>query len=191
MEAPPQMPQTSAYLIFCGLINQASTQKLLASVNESLNAQSKDIHLFFQSYGGYVGDAVALYDFFRSLPQLSARLTIYNAGTIRSAAVTAYLGAERRLVAPCATFMLHRCMHVEALSGATAVRLRAAADDVMRDDAISREIIERHVTDLAGGWWDTLQDGALYFSAKEALAAHIATEEGDWSPPRGAHIKVL
>jgi len=85
-DAPMPSP---TFITFCGRINEDTAAKIMAALTEAIAEHSTHVHMLWQSYGGFVGDAVALYNFFQSL---RVDLTLYNTGTVQSAAVTAYLG---------------------------------------------------------------------------------------------------
>lgn len=101
---PPVIPEI-VYAAFCGDIAQATAAKVVAGLTNAMGAKSKHVHLLFQTAGGYVGDGVFLYNFFRAVP---IELTLYNVGQISSAGIIAYLGAKHRKTTRNATFMLHR-----------------------------------------------------------------------------------
>jgi len=72
----------------------------------------------------------------------------------------------------------------------TAAQFRSIAESLVKDDAITKAILKRNTT-LDDGWWESLGDGARYFSAQEAIAAKIATGIGHFAPPANVQIKVL
>src|SRR2546425_368696 len=141
MAMPPPMPGAQAFIVLCRQINQVSARNMMAAVTEAINEHKTHVHILLQSYGGFAADAVALYEFFRSLP--TDFITLYNTGTIRSSAVTAYLGAERRLTTPDATFMIHRCTYQEPKLTGTAIYFGSIADGLVHDDLVVKTIIER------------------------------------------------
>src|ERR1700690_3651329 len=102
---PPGLPP-EVYAVFCGGIEKATAQKIVNSLTIAIGGKVKHVHLLFQSAGGYVGDGVFLYNFFRSIP---IELTLYNAGQISSAGVIAYLGGKARKTTTNATFMFNKC----------------------------------------------------------------------------------
>jgi ATP-dependent protease ClpP protease subunit len=78
------------WAVYCGDINAANTAKLVNGLTVVSSSGSKRIHIF-QSWGGYVGDGVFLYN---ALKKLSVEVVLYNAGQVASAATLAYLGAH-------------------------------------------------------------------------------------------------
>jgi ATP-dependent Clp protease protease subunit len=97
-------PPTEAYAMFSGEINQDTTRKIFDSVTAASAQGFSQVHLLFQSYGGFVGDGISLYNFFKTLP---LELTIYNTGAIHSIAAIAYLGARKGKASARAAFMIH------------------------------------------------------------------------------------
>src|SRR5713101_5441023 len=124
----PTLP-AEVYAVYCGGIDQAGAQKIVHSLTAAIGANVKHIHVLFQSAGGYVGDGVFLYNFFRTIP---IQLTLYNVGQVSSAGVIAYLGAKGRKTSPRATFMFHRSTNSPQF--ATATKLEKIAKSLILDD---------------------------------------------------------
>ena len=83
----PDAPK-ELYGMFAGPIDQAAAQRISNAMTLAINNGVEGIHLLFQSGGGNVGDGIYIFNLFRSLP---ISLTLYNAGSIASVAVIAYL----------------------------------------------------------------------------------------------------
>ena len=58
-------------------------------------------------------------------------------------------------------------------------------DSLAKEDAITKEILERHII-THDGWWESLEDGALYFTAEGAITAKMATRRGSFAPGKCA-----
>jgi ATP-dependent Clp protease protease subunit len=101
---PPNVPPV-VYAVFSDNINQATVQRIFFNFAVGMANKVTHVHLLFQSSGGFVGDGICLYNFFTSLP---IDLTIYNAGTVSSMALIAYLGGKKRKTSSRAVFMMHR-----------------------------------------------------------------------------------
>jgi ATP-dependent Clp protease protease subunit len=136
----------------------------------------------FQSTGGYVGDGICLYNFFKSL---TIDLTIYNAGFVQSIAAVAFLGAKKRKTSARATFMLHRATNSPQF--ATATRLQAVADSVILDDRRIESILKEHLA-LTPEHWTNMNHHDFIFSGEEAIKLKMAHEIGEFSPPPGTQI---
>jgi ATP-dependent protease ClpP protease subunit len=104
LENPTNIPE-KLYGVFCGDINAVTTQKFVQNLTVASNMGVKHLHIVFQSWGGFVGDGVFLYNFLRSFP---VDITFYNIGQISSAGVLAYSGARHRKTTRCATFPFNR-----------------------------------------------------------------------------------
>ncbi len=182
MATPPALP-AEVYAVFCGGIEQATAQKVVNSLTGAINSgTTKHVHVLFQSAGGYVGDGVFLYNFFRSIP---IELTLYNGGQISSAGVVAYLGAKHRRTTKSATFMLHRSANSPQF--ATASRLQHIAKTLVLDDQRTEDIIKSHVQ-FPQELWDALSAQDVYFSGEEGINFGIADVVGDFSPPAGSKV---
>ncbi len=144
-----------------------------------INNGGKHVHLLVQSTGGFIGDGVALYNFFRALP---IDLTVYNVGQISSVAVVTYLGAKKRKVSANATFMLHRAYSSPQAAGSE--RLQSAADGLTLDDQRLEAILRQHIT-LADDKWAAHKLAEIWFSAQDAVKAGISDEIADFAPPAG------
>jgi ATP-dependent Clp protease protease subunit len=179
--APPTIPET-VWGMFCGGIDQASGQKFVNSLAIAGNAKVKHVHLLFQTAGGYVGDGVFLYNLFSTIP---IEITLYNAGQISSAGITAYLGANRRVTSKTATFMLHRSTNSPQF--ATSAKLQHVAKSLVLDDQRTESIIRAHVN-FPPELWTALEHRDLYLSGEDAVKFGIADTIGEFSPPAGTAV---
>lgn len=174
----PELPEF--YATFSGLIDQGTVQRLIQGLS-LVTGQCSDVHLLFQSSGGYIGDGICLYNFFKALP---FNLTLYNTGSVSSIAVIAYLGAKRRMTSKYATFMIHRSTWTGL---ATAAKLQAAVDSLHIDDKRTEDILRSHIK-LSTEQWAALNYVELTFNAEEAVRVGMADEIADFIPPAGAKI---
>jgi len=179
--APPALPET-VYAAFCGDIAQITAAKVVAGLTNVMAAKSKHIHLLFQTAGGYVGDGVFLYNFFRTI---SVELTLYNVGQISSAGVIAYLGAKNRKTSRNATFMVHRS--TSSPQFATSVKLTHAAKGLILDDERTEAIIREHVK-FPPEVWANIQHHDIYISGEESVKFGVAQEIGEFAPPLGVQV---
>jgi ATP-dependent Clp protease protease subunit len=141
MEQPP-VPKIEVYAAFCDNINQSSVQRIFQNLAVASNPANniKHVHLLFQSAGGYVGDGICLYNFFRSLP---IECTIYNTGSVQSIAVLAFLGVKNRKTSAHAVFTLHRS--TMGPQPTTAGGLEALAKSLALEDARTEPILREHI----------------------------------------------
>ncbi len=177
----PKIPEV-IYGMFCGGIDQATSQKFVNALAVATGAKVKHIHLLFQSAGGYVGDGVFLYNLFRSV---SIELTLYNVGQISSAGVVAFLGAKNRRTTRNATFMLHRSTNSPQF--ATATKLEHVAKSLVLDDERTEEIVRSHAK-FPPGLWTTLEHHDLYLSGEEAIRYGLADGIGEFTPTPGQQV---
>ena len=162
--------------IFTGPIDQAAAQRISNAMSLAINNGVEGIHLLFQSGGGNVGDAIYLFNLFRSLP---ISLTLYNIGSIASIAVIAYLGAAKRITTSNATFMVHRTP-----VGATSGKLQSADNTAILDEKRIESILQSKLK-LPEDKLKQRSVADLTLSADEAVAAGLATSIGDFIPPKG------
>jgi ATP-dependent protease ClpP protease subunit len=179
--SPPQ--PTEIYGVFVDDINQPAASRIVQGITGAIAGGAKHLHVMFQSWGGFVGDAVMLYNLLRSLTIVD--VSLYNSGQVQSAAVTAYLGATHRIASPRSIFMLHRT-HVSP-QGATAAKLEKMARNLLLDDDRSEAIWREHLK-LPEDLWKQLDYHDLYLTGEEAVKYGIATELGEFSPPAGTAI---
>jgi ATP-dependent Clp protease protease subunit len=179
MTTPAPIPNTQAYAVFCGQIDQAAVQRIFQTLTTAIGNRFSHFHLLFQSTGGYVGDGVCLYNFFRSLP---IDLTLYNVGSIQSIGVVAYLGAKHRKTSARATFMIHRTFFSPQI--ATSHSLKASLEALSLDDARTESILRDHLR-LPEEKWNALKSEDLFFSGEEAIRLGFADEFGEFSAPPG------
>ncbi len=169
------------YGTFAGNVDQANVQRIFTGMSAAMANGVKTVHLLFHSSGGFVGDGVALYNYFCSLP---IDLTLYNAGNVASIATVAFLGAKKRKVSAHATFMIHRTMRQELT---TAARLKVAAEALLIDDTRTEAILRAHIT-LSDERWKELDYHDVVFSADEAVDVGLADDIAEFSPPPGTQV---
>ena len=126
-QAPPE--GQNVYGIFAGNIDQLAVGRISNAAAIASSNRVSHFHLLIQSLGGTIGDGIALYNIFRTFP---IPLTLYNVGTIASAAVLSYLGAPHRITSRLATFMIHRTTSPPIQM--TSDRLQAVLHSVDLDD---------------------------------------------------------
>lgn len=178
---PPVIPPI-VYGSFCGQIDQDNVNKLLNSFAIAMNANVQHVHLLFETSGGFVGDGVALYNYFKALP---IDLTIYNSGTVASIGVISYMGAKSRKVSKYGGFMIHRSQRTA--QSATANILRSFAESAALDDKRTEAILREHLN-LPAEKWNDFDHYDLSFSAEDAIKIGLAQEIGEFSPPTGTKV---
>uniref|UniRef100_A0A7V4XUU4 ATP-dependent Clp protease proteolytic subunit n=1 Tax=Acidobacterium capsulatum TaxID=33075 RepID=A0A7V4XUU4_9BACT len=182
-EDPKKSVPEEIWAIYCGDINAANTSKLIGGLTIVGSAGTKRVHILFQSWGGFVGDGVFLYN---SLKKLSLEIVLYNAGQVSSAATLAYLGAHSRKTTANAVFMIHKSTYNPNASGAD--KLKAVADNLTIDDIRMEEILRAHLR-LPDELWIQFRFHDVYLAGADAVTYGMADEIGEFSPPVG--VKVL
>lgn len=173
----------SIYLTFSALIDQLAVQRFFAALSGAIQEGYDDVHLLMQTVGGNVPDGICLYNFFQSLAGVN--LTIYNAGNIASAGVTAYLGGDKRIVYSTGTFMIHRS-HA-TFQGANSDDVQARIASLVMDDKRTEAILANHLN-LTAAQAEIHRSHDLWLDADEAVTAGLAHEKGEFWVPKGARI---
>lgn len=168
--------------MFCGQIDQAAVQRIFQGVGAAMMNKVTHLHAIFQTSGGFVGDGVCLFNFFKTCP---LDITLYNIGSVVSIGTIAYLGAKKRKTSARASFMIHRSTNSPQF--ATASRLQAVTQGLLIDDARTESILREHVT-LSNEQWIELNYNDLSFSGEEAVRIGLAHEIGEFSPPPGTQV---
>jgi ATP-dependent Clp protease protease subunit len=181
MDAQPPLPAV-IYAAYSAEINENMLQRAINAATNIMQRGGKEVHLMFQSAGGFIGDGIALHNFFKAL---TLDVTIYNTGTVSSMGVIAFLGIPKRRVNKHATFMIHRSHR--SLERATAAKLEEAAASLRIDDARVEAILREHIT-LSEEQWEELNYNDLTFTAEEAIKAGFAQEIADFAPPPATSI---
>ncbi len=174
--------ENQIYGTFAALIDTATVQRVFGAFSIMMTNKVTHCHLLFQSTGGYVGDGIALYNFFRVLP---FELSLYNVGQVASIASVAFLGAQRRKTSAYAAFMLHRSSM--SPQSATAAKLKNAAESLVIDDERTEAILRAHLT-LSDEQWTRLGYHDLTFSGPEAVKVGLANEVSEFAPPSGTQL---
>jgi ATP-dependent protease ClpP protease subunit len=187
MDTPATQPASpDVYVVFVDDINQVNTNRIVAGLTVAMAQGHTRVHVMFQSFGGFVGDGIMLYNLFRTMTSL--QVSLYNAGQVSSAAVIAYLGAKRRVATRNSVFMLHRPHNSPQFASAT--KLAKLAESLMVDDKRTEEILRAHIK-MPDESWKHLENNDLYLTGEEAVKYGIATELGEFSPPPGTPIYKL
>jgi ATP-dependent protease ClpP protease subunit len=181
-QANPPQPPESVYGIFCGDINAANTQKFVQNLAVASNMGVKNVHILFQSWGGFVGDGVFLYNLLRTFP---VSITLYNAGQVSSAGVLAFIGGKCRKTTTNALFMIHKSQTPQ--QAASVQKLQMLHKNLILDDARIDAIFRENLS-LPDEVWVQLVHHDINISGEEAITYRIAHEIGEFSPPSGAKV---
>ena len=64
------LPRT-VYAVFSGGIDQSTVQRIINAFTTAMSQGVTDVHLLFQSAGGFIGDGICLYNFLRAITTLN------------------------------------------------------------------------------------------------------------------------
>jgi ATP-dependent protease ClpP protease subunit len=181
-DEPKKPAPEELWAIYCGDINAANVSKLIGGLTVVASSGTKRVHILFQSWGGFIGDGVFLYN---ALKKLSIEIVLYNAGQVASAATLAYLGAHSRKTTANAVFMIHKSTYNPNAAGAD--KLKAAADNLAIDDIRVEEILRSHLK-LPEELWTQFRFHDVYLTGKDAVTYGMAEEIGEFSPPAGTKV---
>jgi ATP-dependent Clp protease protease subunit len=173
---------SASYPVFAAYIDQLAVQRVFAMTAAAIQDGVGGIHLLMQSVGGNVADGICLYNYFRQFP---LPVTIYNAGGVSSAAVLAYFGAPNRKTARSAAFMVHRS-HA-TFQAANADVIQARMQSLIMDDERTEAILREHLK-LPDDKWRVHENHDLWLTGQEAVECGLATEIGEFAPPKGATV---
>ena len=179
---PDKPAPAELWASYCGDINAANVSKLMNGLNVVANNGTKKIHILFQSWGGFVGDGVFLYNALKTLP---IEIVLYNAGQVASAATLVYLGAHSRKATANAVFMIHKSTYNPNASGVD--KLKAVADNLAIDDIRVEEILRRHLK-LPEELWTQFRFHDVYLNGTDAVSYGMAEEIAEFSPPVGTMV---
>jgi ATP-dependent protease ClpP protease subunit len=182
MSTPPQPAPENVYGIFCGDINAQTTQKLVQNLTIASNIGVKNVHILFQSWGGFVGDGIFLYNMLRSFP---VPVTLYNAGQVASAGVLAFLGARHRKTTKNAIFMIHKSQNAPH-QPVTIYKLKGISKGLILDDA-RVDAIFRNLS-LPEEIWVDLASYDINIPGDDAITYGIADGIGEFSPPSDSKV---
>ena len=153
---------------YCGDINAANAAKLVNGLTTVGVNGTKRIHILFQSWGGFVGDGVFLYN---ALKKFSIEVVLYNAGQVASAAAIAFLGAHARKTTANAVFMIHKATN--SPNGAGVDKLKVVADNLAIDDGRIEDILRAHLR-LPEELWTQFRYHDVYLTGIDAVTYGMA-----------------
>jgi len=131
------------------------------------------INVYINSYGGEVGEALAIYS---ALRRHKATVHTFCDGFACSAASVIFCAGEKRTMGALGLLMIHNCMSAPGYSNAK--ELRKAADDL---DVINQSSIEayKQVSVLEEKQIKKLMDSETWISAAKAVEWGFATDIAD------------
>jgi ATP-dependent Clp protease, protease subunit len=178
MALPPTL-----YASLVGPIISEAMARIFANLTGATRNGVTTMHLMMQSTGGNVGDGIALYNIFRTLP---LDLHLYNGGMVSSVAVIAFMGGHNRYASAHSSFMIHRT-RVSLQTPSTATQLRAFMASLRLDDKRTEAILRAH-TKIPAARWRQLASNDVHFDAGEAVQFGLADSIREFQVPAGNQI---
>jgi ATP-dependent Clp protease protease subunit len=172
------------YFTLSGDVNSDMVHRVFESVGAMTEDGYDTAHILLQSNGGYVSDGLCLYNFLANSP---VNFVMYNAGAVASIAVILFLAGTRRYASETARFMVHKS-HATASPGSRPDALNIIVEGLRADDARTEAILRKHI-ELSPEQWGIHQYGDLHLNARDAKAAGLVHEVGDFAPPKGASLR--
>lgn len=174
------------YLLYSLPIESVPATRLVAALDQKRRLGAVAGHIFMNSPGGNISDALFLYNLLRAM---QIRITVHNVGQVSSCAVTVFLAADCRVAARRSSFLLHpvtRNVH-EAITAARAAGFSQAA--AFEETQIGETLRER--TQISEEILSLRQARDVYLSSTEALSHGIVHEVADPALPAGAALDVV
>ncbi|HEY3435427.1 MAG TPA: head maturation protease, ClpP-related [Solirubrobacterales bacterium] len=138
-------------------------------VNELKGVTATELNVHVNSPGGDIFDGLAIYQALKSHP---AKITMHVDGLAASIASVIVMAADRLVMAPKASMMIHDGW---TMGMGNAAELRAIADLLDKQSQIIASVYADRAGQTADFWRDRMRDETWY-NADEALAAGLVDE---------------
>jgi ATP-dependent protease ClpP protease subunit len=181
----PQAVPSDVYGMFVGTIDPDGLQRFANSIDIASKGAAnrlKRVHLAYHCNGGGIGEGIALYNLFRTLP---LDLILCNVGTVSSIAVVAYLGAQTRMVSAHGAFIVHRTQTFT--QGANTKTIQNLAQAAILSDQRTDSILRAHIK-MPDDKWAHFDHNDLWFSPEDAVKFGLAHKIAEFSPPVGTQL---
>lgn len=172
-----------AYFGFTGTIDSNGATRIATAMNSAVNEGYDEVHLAFNSLGGYVADGIYLYNHMRALP---LKITAYNIGNISSIAAVVFVAAENRICSAYSLFMIHPTM-VPANQAMTWGHLDSSLKSALAEDERTESIL-RERTRLTDDLLNARRYRDVHITPAEAVEHGLATEIAEFVLPNGSQI---
>lgn len=172
-----------AYYGFSGILDSTGTTRIAAALNMATNQGCDEAYLCMNSLGGYIGDAVYLYNHIRALP---IKITTHNIGGVSSIAVAVFVAAAERYCSTHGIFMIHptSLKFAENMTWERLDSFRAAA---LADDQRTEDIL-RERTNIPGEHLSARRVKEVYITPKDALEFGIIHGIREFTLPKGQEV---
>lgn len=164
-------------LAFNGAIQEAQCNALRARIAQIFErSDCESLVVLFSSDGGSLGQSLSLYNFLQELPR---PIQFHAIGPVGSAAIPAFLGAQKRTAVPFTRFLLHGYDYgFEGRQNAN--KIKEASMLLETDTQLTQSIIEKHTSISAADIRKALDgiDTPMGFTPDEAKKAGIIEDVG-------------
>jgi ATP-dependent Clp protease, protease subunit len=171
------------YAGFSGVIDSAGVAKISSAINTAVNEQFDCLYLCFNSIGGYIGEAIFLYNHIRAVP---IPLIMHNTGTVASAATTIFVAANHRCCSKNSVFMVHP-VQVPASGNMAVEPLQSALDSALKDEARIEGIL-RDRTIIPDEILFKRRANDIYLAADDALKYGLVHSVEEFTLPAGNKV---
>ncbi len=149
--------------------NDVTSDSVVKTLNQS---HAKNITVKINSYGGEVGEAIAIYNELRAKSKAGAKVTTVNMGFACSSASVIFCAGDTRIMSQSSLLMIHNPWL--SISG-NAKELKKAAGDL---EKIAKSIIEIYqgLISITDAELEALMDAETWIEAADAVDMGFATE---------------
>jgi len=149
--------------------SDVSADSIVKTLNQS---KAKDITVKINSYGGDVGEAIAIYNELRSKSKSGAKVTTIDMGFACSSASVIFCAGDTRVMAKSSMLMIHNPLMF--ISG-NAKEMKKAAADL---EKVTKSIFDiyQDVINITADELQALMDDESWIEAQDAIDMGFATE---------------
>lgn len=133
-------PSGSSYIVFTAETNADALDAMTCELARLAQTGAPNVTILMASPGGDVEAAIAIHNLIRAMPM---RIRAHNFGSVDSAAILPFLGADDRSMSPNASFFFHP-VFVRDGAPMTAARLKVAHDGIRdQQERLAKTVSER------------------------------------------------
>lgn len=149
--------------------NDVSSDSIVKTLNQS---NAKNITVKINSYGGEVGEAIAIYNELRAKSKAGVAVTTIDMGFACSSASVIFCAGDKRVMSQSSLLMIHNPWM--SISG-NSKELQKAAEDL---EKIAKSIVDiyQSVINITAEELDTLMDAETWIEAADAVEMGFATQ---------------
>ena len=174
------------YVVFHAPIDGNTSQQLISTCTQLVNAGHDEIFILISTPGGNVMSGITIYNTLRALP---CKITTHNVGNIDSIGNAIFLAGEDRFACKHSTFMFHG-VGIQMNANIEEKAARELVDSILANQKRIGDIIQER-TQIPAGEVGELFREARTKDADAALAAGIVMEIAEVAIPKGVPIVSL